>query len=276
LFDDFFGTGGSFIKTYEYLERKSNYTFDRSLNIYAIALYYMSVAKSAIMEIIPHIEILGEEYPKCFSYPPPFFESSFWTNELKTTAQEYSDNYSLFVDNGVYHSLGYKDSQALLSFPYNPPNNTVPIIWSTKSNWKPIFPRSEKYKIRQNREFKVQTALSIAKMSLDMPEEMELRKSTRKKTITLAMLRLLNQGVALPVILGHLGLSGNELDEYITIAQGLKLLDNQYHLTPRGKQVNQEVISEVRDFNKKNKQRLPFDDVSSYLPDLFSGKVKKS
>jgi hypothetical protein len=42
--------------------------------------------------------------------------------------------------------LGWEDGQALLVFPTNVPNNTLPILWSratiNKQPWKPLFPRS--------------------------------------------------------------------------------------------------------------------------------------
>ena len=42
--------------------------------------------------------------------------------------------------------LGYKDGQYLFGFFYNTPNNTLPIFWSNKNGWVPIFERKEKIK----------------------------------------------------------------------------------------------------------------------------------
>lgn len=43
---------------------------------------------------------------------------------------------------------GYGDSQLLLGFFYNVPNNTLPIFWSESDEWLPIFKRySKKYKM---------------------------------------------------------------------------------------------------------------------------------
>ena len=43
-------------------------------------------------------------------------------------------------------ALGYRDSQLLLGFHHNVPNNTLPIIWSSNRTmaWKPAFPRQRK------------------------------------------------------------------------------------------------------------------------------------
>lgn len=42
--------------------------------------------------------------------------------------------------------LGYKDGQYCFGFSYNIPNNSLPIFWSSKNEWKPIMCRKEKYR----------------------------------------------------------------------------------------------------------------------------------
>lgn len=49
------------------------------------------------------------------------------------------------------HPLGYDDSQALLVFPHNTPNNTLPVIWAGSDNekapgypWHPVFERKKR------------------------------------------------------------------------------------------------------------------------------------
>lgn len=39
------------------------------------------------------------------------------------------------------HPLGYEDCQATIVFPNTCPNNTLPILWKKKGDWKPIFER---------------------------------------------------------------------------------------------------------------------------------------
>jgi hypothetical protein len=45
-----------------------------------------------------------------------------------------------------FHELGYNDSQLLLGFHHNTPDNTLPIIWYNEDmiTWNPIFPRANK------------------------------------------------------------------------------------------------------------------------------------
>jgi hypothetical protein len=45
------------------------------------------------------------------------------------------------------HPLGFRDSQLLLGFSHNIPNNTLPVLWShgeAESEWVPVFPRRKK------------------------------------------------------------------------------------------------------------------------------------
>jgi len=48
---------------------------------------------------------------------------------------------------GGPHSLGFDDSQLLIGFHHNTPDNTLPIIWFDEpgqASWKPIFRRYPK------------------------------------------------------------------------------------------------------------------------------------
>ena len=40
------------------------------------------------------------------------------------------------------YPLGYKDMQATVVFHQSCPNNTLPIFWSAKRDWTPLFPRT--------------------------------------------------------------------------------------------------------------------------------------
>lgn len=41
-------------------------------------------------------------------------------------------------------ALGFDNGQQLFGFYYNTPDNTLPIIWSSRNNWIPAFPRYDK------------------------------------------------------------------------------------------------------------------------------------
>lgn len=66
-------------------------------------------------------------------------------HKIEVLCQEYGKK--LYPD----HPLGYDNSQALIVFPHNTPNNTLPVIWAgskSESNpeekWHPIWPRKKR------------------------------------------------------------------------------------------------------------------------------------
>lgn len=62
--------------------------------------------------------------------------------ELINYAKTIAENYGKLIEPSK--PLGYKNGQYSFGFYYNVPNNCLPIFWSS-NQWKPIFPRKEKY-----------------------------------------------------------------------------------------------------------------------------------
>ena len=72
---------------------------------------------------------------KCFDADSRYLP----TKELdRTTALRIATTYGLRLS---AHPLGFRGSELLLGFSHNVPDNTLPIIWSKDSQWKPIFER---------------------------------------------------------------------------------------------------------------------------------------
>ncbi len=82
----------------------------------------------------------------------------YFCDELGDEDKVFSDASSIFLDpqerdrarqvaesKGVVlerrHPLGYGDTQSAVVFYQSCPNNTLPILWSAKSGWSPLFPR---------------------------------------------------------------------------------------------------------------------------------------
>ena len=42
------------------------------------------------------------------------------------------------------HPLGYSDGQYAFGFHYNTPDNTLPLFWSEREDWKPVMKRYDK------------------------------------------------------------------------------------------------------------------------------------
>lgn len=58
-------------------------------------------------------------------------------NFAKGIVEQYGQKYKLH-----YPVLGHGECQLLLGFYYNTPDNSLPIFWSDKNQWKPIFKRN--------------------------------------------------------------------------------------------------------------------------------------
>lgn len=68
--------------------------------------------------------------------------------EIKDFAQKVAEEYGKIIE--PEKPLGYKNGQFCFGFSYNTPNNTLPIFWSNKEGWYPLFPRKEKiYNVRR-------------------------------------------------------------------------------------------------------------------------------
>lgn len=78
---------------------------------------------------------------KCFSDVSRYFCKSIDGIE-KDFCREMCEKYGNVLCTG--HPLGYKDGQLLLSLFHNTPDNTLPIFWSERNNWTPIFKRFHK------------------------------------------------------------------------------------------------------------------------------------
>ena len=90
--------------------------------------------------VIP-AKILSDEY-KAFSPRARYFTDPDVRERLKKICTKYGKR--LYPE----HPLGYEDSQSLLVFPHNVPNNTLPIIWAGPESeseegvvWKPVWKR---------------------------------------------------------------------------------------------------------------------------------------
>jgi len=82
-------------------------------------------------------DIIGES-DKAFSPESRYFDSDLERTEALSLARKYGAK----LQNR--HPLGYYESQLLVVFKDNCPNNTLPIFWasSNKPVWKPLFKRS--------------------------------------------------------------------------------------------------------------------------------------
>ncbi|MEG0407680.1 MAG: hypothetical protein RR623_02290 [Bacilli bacterium] len=94
---------------------------------------------------------------KCFNSESRIFKNNDYSinqEELKEICEKYGlllygsiiSRQGGHVSHADPHKLGYSDSQLLIGFHHNTPDNTLPIIWYNEDMipWNPIFPRANK------------------------------------------------------------------------------------------------------------------------------------
>lgn len=80
--------------------------------------------------------VLDETY-KCFSNNSRFFDVK--EVDIKQNCRKLCTKYGRKLESR--NPLGYKNGQMLLGFHHNTPNNSLPIFWSERKSWNPIFKR---------------------------------------------------------------------------------------------------------------------------------------
>ena len=87
-------------------------------------------------DIAEAVFVLDETY-KCFSSDSRFFDVKEF--DIKQNCRKLCNKYGRKLEPS--NPLGYKNGQMLLGFHHNTPNNSLPIFWSERRSWNPIFKR---------------------------------------------------------------------------------------------------------------------------------------
>lgn len=141
LVDDFLGTGDTAVLFWE-SSIIQNIIKNSKIELYYMVLSALEIgfnkvkANTNFKIICP--QIFGEEY-RVFSS----FSLVFPQEEKRGSAKKVCEFYGNNLE-GKKYALGYKDSETLLGFHHNIPNNTLPVIWSDKKGWASLFPRERK------------------------------------------------------------------------------------------------------------------------------------
>jgi len=130
FFDDIIGSGNQALKfAEEHLE-------EIEIDKYYVALLafekgFNEVKEKACFEKVIVFSKLSEEY-RAFSPESQVFPEHETRQRLQRMCKKYGED--LFPK----HPLGYDDSQALIVFPHNTPNNTLPIIWASDKSGRDV------------------------------------------------------------------------------------------------------------------------------------------
>lgn len=292
LIDDLLGSGSSASSYYKTFIKPQLLKNKFEGNIFIITVYSLMHAISFLHTKHKEIEVISyQKRNKAFSEPSPF---GYRNKMIEFRELSYKYGIDLFsttdytTGKTVDHPLGYKNSQALISFSYGTPNNSLPILWSDKNNWYPILPRSAEAKISLSKRFRKETAylLSYAySMEYDdilifysgeADTSMGKRKFVTKTDFLLfSVIRLVRRKRSIPVICQILGIREDELINIIEEGKLKNIFDEEGQLTPYAKRLYLDVyrmINKSKNYPYSNKTEEGYEVLDTlYVPTSFQG-----
>ncbi|TWD92208.1 hypothetical protein FB550_12020 [Neobacillus bataviensis] len=146
LLDDIIGTGDTLM---DFIIRCS--TDPNTCKLFhnkKIYIFSMVMSKEARSRILRDLGYLGYEsniISKCIIDKSLDIEISFANEEDREKAKQIVRSYEKKVASDPLYIMGYKKSQALISFYFNTPNNTFSTFWESceEKPWYSVFPRRE-------------------------------------------------------------------------------------------------------------------------------------
>lgn len=137
--DDFIGSGRQTVEFWKYLEERSSNVLSIG-KIYYLALFgtedgirHIQAKTNLIVEVVERFD----SSHKVFSRDSVFLPIASMREKCRKICYKYGKRLNR-------NPLGFKNSQLLVGFHHNTPNNTLPIIWASTKKWKPIFERDIK------------------------------------------------------------------------------------------------------------------------------------
>jgi len=134
--DDFIGTGNQVITFWDE-ELRDQHGIEKA-KLYCLVLLAFQSAIEHIQARTPFTVICAElldERDRVFSPQCTIFSDEEERRRAERICRRYGEVLC------PEFPLGYDDSQALVAFEYQTPNNSLPILWSDKKGWIPIFRR---------------------------------------------------------------------------------------------------------------------------------------
>ncbi|RYU91810.1 phosphoribosyltransferase-like protein [Emticicia agri] len=146
IIDDFIGTGNTIIENFKnYFDSDlCRLLNDKKIFVIVGVITGFLESKELVENALKELDLEGEvmildilnNNDRCFDPNLKIFDNSVELRNAKT----------ICFQKGEYLEpkapLGYSDSQTLIAFPQNCPNNTLPIFWKRTDSWVPLFQRN--------------------------------------------------------------------------------------------------------------------------------------
>ena len=280
LLDDIIGSGRSLSTFYRVNIKHQLVREGFALNIYAVCVAYMIESVDFLEKEIAGIQIIGTGYNKAFVTPGSVFGYRPKMLPVRQFCYEYGKPLFILHDYDkkadIPHPLGYDNSQALIVFAHAVPNNTLPIIWSSKGKWFPLYPRSGQGKISEIKDFQQDNYywLNLAYQLKILDETLKgSYVYTNKLNLGLiAVIRLKRQKSGHQRIFQVMGISANELEEIVRAGREKGIFDRNDELTTKGLSYYEEISKNIKIENTRIKRKnYIFKPSKMYIPKHFNG-----
>lgn len=285
--DDFIGTGDSFLTFYK--EKSVDVFMGNTCNIFhqcfLLAAIVMNKGYDLLHLKIPELTIFAEKRVNIFCNKNSPFIISHGARKMKALALKYGEKLVIVKRGGqdVFYPLGYGMCEALISFDYGPPNNTIPIIWSS-DKWHPIFPRLAKDKMKQAKEIKKSVAFYLGVMKMlkiglydDTSIEVKGRTysySAKRDHALITVLTLLSKNYNKILICQIIGITLGELNAIFSYGQERRLLDPTNSLTSAGISLVKVLLKKAGSQTFRSKKRSNFEIKNLiFVPKQFQGHI---
>jgi len=280
LVDDIIGSGGS-LDTYFNEKIAPILNTKKLLTVKKIVLSIVWLEKS--LKIIQKIDatIYGNFRRSAFVQEGSVFGYRPKVLAIRNFCYEYGSGLYTTTDRETgkitNHALGHDNSQALIVFAHSTPNNTLPIMWSSKKGWKPIFPRfgQDKIETSYNLKYDSQKWISILrKHGFENLFEESDNKYMKINLQQLMILKLKKIGKNDNDICQLLGLNNSDYELIINIGIHNNIFNKDKSITDYGNSIYDE-IKKKEILAKKNNIDLKTNSLYSeniyYLPSSFRG-----
>ena len=277
--DDIYGSGESalnYIRTFVAPQLNGH----PSLRLYFVSIAALSEAKDHIEQSFPGSKVICSVLrDKLFSTSNRMLFGS--VEKLKQTRQicyDYGQKQFPGDTDADDRPLGYANSQALISFCFGTPNNTLPIIWGSLNGWRPLFPRFIDGKISNAKAYRKEVAfwLSIAKaygmMDFVSYNEIDEIVTIGKDNFQLfAVMKLLIEKADKPIICHMLGLFEEDYHKIIEDGRQKGYINTNGGLTRTGYEIYEKIDLLMQKIYKSQKLSASESNPPAYVPLSFRG-----